>query len=214
MVSGGLKLKVCGMRDPDNIRAIAAFHPEYMGFIFYEKSPRYVGNDFAMPDVPGAIKRVGVFVNASTSEMREAMIKHQLSYLQLHGNESPEQVKELSGDGIRIWKVFAVDGDFDFSITDVFVKYVDGFLFDTKGQHYGGNARVFDWNLLKNYRGSTPFMLSGGLNASNIPGVKEMEGLNLHGLDLNSGVESAPGMKDPEKIREVISAIRSLNNYN
>jgi phosphoribosylanthranilate isomerase len=210
-MSTELKLKVCGMRDADNIRAIAAFQPDYMGFIFYRNSPRWVGEEFVMPDLP-QIKKVGVFVNATSEEMLEAVTRHGLDVLQLHGNESVGQVKEMVRHGVAIWKVFNLDAEFDFRQVEAYEPFVEVFLFDTKGKHFGGNATTFDWTVLKKYHQRIPFMLSGGLNATNVAGVHELTAMNIRGVDLNSGVESAAGVKDPEKLRNVILALRNNDN--
>lgn len=200
-----VKLKVCGMRDPENIRSIAALQPDYMGFIFYAKSPRYVGQGFVLPEISDEIKRVGVFVNGKNDEMKKAVADHKLNFLQLHGNEPVAQVKSLADDGISVWKAFAVDAAFNFEFIEEYAPYVKGFLFDTKGKHYGGNATTFDWTVLQKYNQRVPFLLSGGLNADNISAARLLTGMNLHGFDVNSGVESAPGVKDLSKLEAVIS---------
>lgn len=197
------------MRDPENIRFIAALQPDYMGFIFYDKSPRYVGQGFVLPEISDEIKRVGVFVNAQNDEMKKAVDDHKLTFLQLHGNETVEQVKALADAGVSVWKAFAVDAAFDFESVEEYAPYVKGFLFDTKGKHYGGNAITFDWTVLQKYNQRVPFLLSGGLNADNISAARRLTGMNLHGFDVNSGVESAPGVKDPAKLEAVISEIRN-----
>lgn len=190
------------MREEQNILHVAALQPDYLGFIFYEKSPRYVGVDFKIPrNIPASIKRVGVFVDADTRDMLSAASRHALGYVQLHGNESVEQCRELRDHNLKIIKVFNVDDETDFSLTIPYTEVVDFFLFDTKGKYHGGNARTFDWSLLKKYSHQVPFFLSGGLNAENISGIRELDGMNLHALDMNSGVEIEPALKDPERIK-------------
>ncbi len=192
------------MRDRINIREVAALQPDFMGFIFYPKSPRFVGADFQLPaDFRSTIKKVGVFVNASTEEMMLQAKRLKLDYLQLHGDESPQQCEELRKKGIAVIKVFSVDDDFDFSITKPYSQLVDFFLFDTKGKYYGGNARTFDWNVLQKYDQQIPFFLSGGISPYNVSGIKELQGMNLYAIDINSGVEVTPGMKDIEKIKDI-----------
>lgn len=194
-----IKLKVCGMRDPANIKAVGDLHPDYMGFIFYDKSPRYVGEDFSIT-VPNA---VGVFVNEST----EKILAKGVDIVQLHGNESPAQCLELKLRGIQVIKVFPVDDDFDFDTTKEYESVADFFLFDTKGKFYGGNAYPFDWNKLNEYNQAKPFFLSGGLNSQNLMNLDLLRGMNLHAIDVNSGVEDSPGVKNIEKIKNVISCI-------
>ena len=196
-------LKVCGMRDPENIREVAALRPDYMGFIFYEKSPRYVGPDFTMPTLPVTVKLVGVFVNHDLDHIVSMVRQHGLDVVQLHGHEPVSMVEELRSLGIRTFKVFSVDESFDFSVIEPFEKYADYFVFDTKGQHYGGNARRFDWSLLRKYNQRVPFLLSGGLNSENIGEIGQLKGMNLHALDINSGVEISPAVKDPVKVKAV-----------
>lgn len=207
-MQSGIKIKVCGMREADNIRDVAALNPDYMGFIFYEHSPRHVGSDFIIPEkFPSTIERVGVFVNHSISFVREAMDTYQLDYAQLHGDESVLYCSELKAHGISIIKVFRVDEDFDFSITEHFEQVADFFLFDTKGKLYGGNAKPFDWNLLNQYNQALPFFLSGGIHPENVQELKNIASLNLHAVDVNSGVEDHPGLKSVSKISEIINQL-------
>jgi phosphoribosylanthranilate isomerase len=213
-MSEGLQLKVCGMRDAENIRSVAAMHPDYLGFIFYDKSPRWVGPGFVIPELEERIKKVGVFVNATNEEMLKFAVDYKLDFLQLHGDEPVEQVKLLAETGTGIWKAFSLDEAFDFQSVEAYTPYVNMFLFDTRGKHYGGNARTFDWTLLQKYDQRVPFMLSGGLNARNVPLIRDMKGMNLRGIDVNSGVESTPGVKDPEKLKEVITGMKSVFDYN
>jgi phosphoribosylanthranilate isomerase len=195
-----IKLKICGMRDAANIKAVEELSPNYMGFIFYDKSPRYVGESFRIPDIKNA---VGVFVNENT----EKILQKNVSIVQLHGNESPEQCAELKAKGITVIKAFSIDDDFDFDKTKPYNDVVDYFLFDTKGKYYGGNAYPFDWNKLNEYDQSKPFFLSGGLNAQNLANLDLLNGMNLYAIDLNSGVEDSPGIKNIEKIKNVMSCI-------
>jgi phosphoribosylanthranilate isomerase len=202
------------MRDADNIVEIASLRPDYMGFIFYEKSPRFVGGKFSIPSMPSTIKKVGVFVNATVSEMLSARDRHQLDFLQLHGQESVATVKELKKSGAGLFKVFSMDDDFDFSQAEPFEEYVDFFLFDTKGKYHGGNATTFNWNILARYQGDAPFLLSGGLTLDNIDEVKEIGAIKLQAVDLNSGVESSPGVKDKAKVLSIVNRLENLNKRN
>jgi phosphoribosylanthranilate isomerase len=197
-----IQLKVCGMRDENNIMQVAALHPDYMGFIFFPKSPRFVGMDFKIPSsFPKDIKRVGVFVNESSNVMIDLHQRLKLDFLQLHGHESAEQVRDLHGKGIKVIKVFSVDDSFNFSTTIPYEKHVSFFLFDTKGKYYGGNAMAFNWEKLKEYNQKVPFFLSGGLNEENVKGIDALTGMNLYALDVNSGVEVSPALKDIDKIK-------------
>jgi phosphoribosylanthranilate isomerase len=204
----GMKLKVCGMKDRDNILEVAALGIDYVGFIFYAKSPRYVGEEFELPaGFPQGIKRVGVFVNEDVEKMLNLGKRLKLDYFQLHGHEPVEVCKRLKEEGYGVIKVFSVGDDFDFSITGPYTAVVDYFLFDTKGKYYGGNAQVFNWELLRKYGQQVPFFLSGGLNPDNLAGLSALEGMNIHALDVNSGVELSPGVKDVEKIKALKSRL-------
>jgi phosphoribosylanthranilate isomerase len=203
-----IKLKVCGMRDAANIMAVAALRPDYMGFIFFDQSPRFVGNYFLLPnDFPEEVMKVGVFVNETTRNIRREAQILGLHYVQLHGNESVTQCEELKGDGIKVIKVFSVGDDFDFNVTRPYKKIVDFFLFDTKGKYHGGNGQAFNWNVLNNYDQEIPFVLSGGLSPDNISEISSLKGMNLHALDVNSGVEIAPALKNITKLEGIIKTL-------
>jgi phosphoribosylanthranilate isomerase len=207
-----VKLKICGMRDVDNIMKVTSLQPDYMGFIFYAKSPRFVGNDFSLPkEFPSSVKRVGVFVNESNEVILQKIDALQLDYLQLHGAESVQQCNELKKHNTKVIKVFSVDDQFDFEAVKPYAGVVDFFLFDTKGKYYGGNAQTFNWHILDRYDQQVPFFLSGGLGCDNISGIKALQGMNLHALDVNSGVEISPALKDVNKIKELKDSIHSYN---
>jgi phosphoribosylanthranilate isomerase len=204
----GVKVKVCGMKDSENIREVSALHPDYMGFIFYEASPRYVGNEFEIAaEVDSSIHRVGVFVNHTVLHIKEVCAKHQLHFAQLHGDESVAVCESLKSESIRVIKVFRVDDDFDFTNTKAFESVADYFLFDTRGRLYGGNSIPFDWELLKKYNQAVPFFLSGGIQESNLRALKNVADLNIHAIDINSGVEDRPGIKNVSKVSEIINQL-------
>ena len=203
-----LKLKICGMRDLANIRDVAAHRPDYMGFIFYPGSPRCVPDDFTLPALQ-SIRKVGVFVNQGHLEILKKVKQSQVDYVQLHGNETPDECRIIKQEGIAVIKAFSVDEHFDFTTTVAYEPFCEFFLFDTKGKHFGGNALRFDWNVLKRYNQSKPFFLSGGLNESNIANVNELTGMNLFAVDLNSGVELEPGVKDIQKIENIRRKLNS-----
>jgi phosphoribosylanthranilate isomerase len=125
----GIKLKVCGMRDKLNIGEVASLHPDYMGFIFYAHSPRYVGENFVVPTLQEPVKRVGVFVNELTEKILSLARAHQLEYVQLHGDESVKQCKELKNQKLKVIKVFSVDDRMDFDRTKIYKECADFFLF-------------------------------------------------------------------------------------
>lgn len=189
------------MRDRLNAEQIAFIEPDYMGFIFYEKSPRYVGEDFEAQSVlPSGVTGVGVFVNESISKMLTTLAQNRLNWVQLHGHEQPELVQALKEEGITVIKVFSIDDDFDFTTTQ---KYHDAdyFLFDTKGKLFGGNSESWNWSKLVEYDQKKPFFLSGGIDVDNISKVAALTDMNIHCIDVNSGVEIRPGLKDPDKVQ-------------
>ncbi len=205
---GKLKLKVCGMRDPENIREIAALDPDYMGFIFYKESKRFVGDGFmAPPDLGRDIKRVGVFVNSSTEDLLSLIDRHRLDLVQLHGTESVDQCREVHTKGVGTIKAFAVDENFDFDRLGPYKEAVDYFLFDTKGPDFGGNGRVFDWRILKRYDQQTPFFLSGGISPLQVEGLKLVQGMNIHALDVNSRMEESTGIKSKVLVEKMIESL-------
>jgi phosphoribosylanthranilate isomerase len=199
-----IAIKICGMRDHENIMDVATLSPQYFGFIFYAKSPRFVGEEFLLPEnFPRVIKKVGVFVNEENATILLKAKKLGLDLIQLHGNESVAQAEELKASGLGVIKVFSVHDEFGFKETTTFRKAVDYFLFDTKGKFYGGNAEAFNWDILRKYDQETPFFLSGGLSPENVHNVNDILSMNIHALDLNSGVEFSPGLKSLEKIKNI-----------
>ena len=202
---GKVRVKICGMRDPGNIRDVAACAPDLMGFIFYPGSLRFVGNDFKLPeDFPQEIAKVGVFVQESTETILKLTDRHQLNYIQLHGGESVAQCRELQQRGLHVIKVFSVGEEFDFNVVKDFARVADYFLFDTKSNTYGGSGKTFNWSLLNNYQEEKPFFLSGGLTPVNFKNALNFRHKHLVALDFNSGLEIKPGIKDSALVREVV----------
>jgi phosphoribosylanthranilate isomerase len=207
-----MKLKVCGMRDVENIKALAELEPDYIGFIFYDKSPRFVANELdvdLLNSLPREIKKVGVFVNATTDFIVQNVKKYQLHYVQLHGNEMPEFCRNLKFKGINIIKAFRIDNSFIFSQLNNYKPHVDYFLFDAKGDGYGGNGISFDWDILKKYDNEKPYFLAGGVSLENI---EEFENITPkpYVMDVNSKFEISPAMKDIEKLEELLDRIRPV----
>ncbi len=202
-----LQLKICGMRDSENILAVSELEPDWLGFIFYASSPRYVGTDFQLPVLNNRIKRVGVFVNEVQEVILAQIVKYRLNAVQLHGAESVAYCEGVRKQNVKVIKVFHIDADFDFETTVPYQSVSDYFLFDTRGKSWGGNAFKFDWQLLTKYTGETPFFLSGGISPADCEAIRSLSHRSLIGIDVNSGVESAPGMKDIEKVQELISSL-------
>lgn len=204
-----IKVKICGLREPENIRAVAELKPDFMGFIFHKPSPRYVGPDFKLPEkLDASIKKVGVFVNESASAVKKLASQIGLDTIQLHGDETPEIANELRAEGLTVIKVLRVDDSIMLDELQAFHNSVDYFLFDTRGALYGGNAKKFHWGILNDYQLDIPFFLSGGLTPSDVAGAVHLNLPQLFALDMNSGVEEAPGKKDINKVNATISNIR------
>ena len=200
------------MKYPENIREVATYKPDYMGFIFYKKSKRFIGEDFdtsVLKDIDHSIKRVGVFVNHSNNYIEEKVKRFGFDLLQLHGDESVKQCQELKAKGYKIVKVFQVDGDFEFAVTESYKKYVDYFLFDTKSEGYGGTGKEFDWNIFDRYDNEVPLFLSGGVGIESLEVIEKLTHLNIHALDINSKFELEPGRKDIKKVKLFIDSIRN-----
>ena len=200
-----LKLKICGMKDPESIREVAALQPDYLGFIFYEKSPRFF--DGEIPEISSAVKKTGIFVDAAFDYILEKAGKHQLKTVQLHGEESPELCAALQKEQLEVIKVFSIKDDFDFEVLKDYEGKVDFFLFDTKGKEKGGNGITFNWKILKKYPSATPFFLSGGLGLEEINKIEKYHfPESFYGIDVNSKFESRPGfknIKDLKKLKEI-----------
>lgn len=225
------------MRERENIQELVKLSPDYIGFIFYDKSKRFVA-DFPKVEIPSTIKKVGVFVNESIDNIVDLVVKNKLDAVQLHGDESVEFCMKLSKEiasssflakternvftneetsevislkNTRIIKAFSVDESFDFSKTKLYESVCDLFIFDTKGKSYGGTGKKYDWSLLKKYIGDTPYLLSGGIGEDDAESIllflRKQESNKCIGVDLNSGFEGAPGIKNVEKLNGFIGKV-------
>ncbi|MBC7846411.1 MAG: phosphoribosylanthranilate isomerase [Flavobacterium sp.] len=205
-----MKLKICGMKYPENILEVGSLLPDYMGFIFWEKSARYF--DGSIPTLPKSIKKVGVFVNAPLEEILEKIEKHDLQAVQLHGDESVEFCETLKKNMPKlteIIKVFSILDTFDFAVLKPFESVCDYFLFDTQGKLPGGNGTTFDWKVLENYPSTKPFFLSGGIGMEKMEAVNEILKTNLpvYAIDVNSKFEIEPGLKNIQLCTDAINRI-------
>lgn len=207
-----MKIKVCGMKFPENVRAVAALQPDYLGFIFYPHSPRFVGYEPnpELTELRLPAKKTGVFVDKDFSTIKSIIQKYQLDAVQLHGNESAETCAALR-QKVEVIKAFGVDENFDFHQLKAYEDKVDYFLFDTKTTVYGGSGKSFDWHVLENYTLNVPFFISGGLSNENISSVLQFKHPAFYGLDLNSKFEDEPGLKNVEKLKEAFDLIRATN---
>lgn len=206
-----MKIKVCGMRDKANLAQLVELKPDFIGFIFYDKSPRFVGDlldENFVRSIPKPIKKVGVFVNSNPDYILRIVKKYDLQFIQLHGHETPDFCRNLKSRGVNVIKAFSIDEAFNFGTLNNYKPHCDYFLFDTKGQSLGGNGIAFDWKILERYQYSDkPFFLSGGLSLENISQVKDL-GIKVYGLDVNSKFETEPALKDIEKLRQLIDIVR------
>lgn len=220
-------IKVCGMRQADNIREVARTGIDWMGMIFYDKSPRNVEtlptNAGIIPDnaseaafaIPGNIKRVGAFVDEMPQTIITKTVLYSLDIIQLHGSETPTLIRNLRATivpdlrrELKIMKAISVREPSDLGICEQYEDCADLFLFDTKCPSKGGSGEKFDWDVLKAYRGCLPFILSGGIGPDDAERVKAFHHDKLIGIDLNSRFETAPALKDTEAIRRFVNSIR------
>jgi len=196
-----MKLKVCGMKNIHNIAQIASINPNYMGFIFWEKSTRFINKN--TPYLRFDIIKTGVFVNSSFDYILEKIKIHQLKAVQLHGGESEDLCKKLKElKTVEVIKVFNIKNNFDFQQISSFEKVCDYYLFDTKGKLPGGNGYRFNWDILRHYPSKKKFFLSGGIGLSDVSSIIEILKLNLpiYAIDVNSKFELPGGNKDIQKL--------------
>lgn len=205
-------VKVCGLTEQSNVSAVETLGVDCIGMIFHEPSSRFINeNTF---DTTKA-KKVGVFVNKTVSYIKEAIAKHNLSVVQLHGNETVKFVEELKAETVvEIWKVFSIHDKNDLLKTKDYEAVCDAFLFDTKGKLPGGNGSVFNWQLLNHYKGNTPFWLSGGIQPHHVSEIVQTKQnhKNLCGVDLNSGFEISPGIKNNTLLQSFLEELHEELN--
>lgn len=206
-----LKIKICGMREPGNIRELAGLKPDYMGFIFYPASKRYAGrlSPSDLMNIPVEIKKVAVFVNASREEIVSTCKAYSIRILQLHGDEPPAFCRLLREEGFQVIKAFRVGQGLDMEKMEAFAEVCDFILFDTSGEGFGGTGLKFDWNQLQDYTLELPFFLSGGIAPGDAGRIKDMDIPQLYAVDLNSRFEIKPGLKDKEELEKFIRKIRT-----
>lgn len=204
-----MKIKVCGMKYPDNIRAVVSLKPDYLGYIFYPESPRLADLEILRNEADhlGTIKKVGVFVNEEYSEILKIGRTLSLDYIQLHGDEPPELASELKREGFGIIKVWRMDESFDFKHLRPFKNVSDYFLFDTAGKGFGGTGKKFNWEQLQEYDEEIPFFLSGGIGMEDILAVLSFHHPRLWGVDVNSRMETKPGKKDIDRLSQFMKGI-------
>lgn len=171
---------------------------DYLGLIFYPKSPRNFSD--ASYAANTSASKVGVFVNESQDVIQEKVERFALDVIQLHGDESPEFCKSFQKN-IKVWKAISIADESSFQSCEGYHGLVDAFVFDTKAKVRGGSGQKFDWSVLEHYQGETPFLLSGGISEEDAEAILKINHTKLIGLDINSKFEDAPGIKNEEKIK-------------
>jgi len=199
------------MRNPSNIEDLVKLKPDYIGFIFYPKSKRFIGE--IIPDeiqalIPVYIQKVGVFVDEPFDNLLEKFRTNKLDMIQLHGSELPGYCERLKKLDIPVIKVFGITSDFDFQTVRPYNQYCDYFLFDTSGEERGGTGKKFDWATLEKYNEDKPFFLSGGIHPDDVDVINRLPYSKLHGVDINSGFETEPGIKNISVVKAFIGELR------
>ena len=207
-----MKVKICGLRD--NFEEVLALKPDFVGLIFYPKSPRYVGesqNDALKRKLTSTTKKVGVFVNADYETIVRTAGEYHLDAVQLHGGESPQLCEMLRRD-FGVIKAFSIATAEDLQRVEAYEGVVDYFLCDTKTVGYGGSGKKFDWQILQSAKINTPFLLSGGISLDDVSIIKNLKINNFVGVDLNSKFETAPALKDIEKLSQFLDILAPREN--
>ena len=208
-----MKIKICGIKYKENLGKIIPLKPDFLGFNFYPVSQRFIGENLSPGElalIPRSIKKAGVFVNQDEYEVSGIKWKYGLDYVQLHGNESPEMCKSLNKSGLKLIKAFSIDKNFRFDSLMPYIPWCDYFLFDTPTPKFGGSGKKFEWKLLENYNIGHPFFLSGGIKPEDAGKIKDLAFSSLSGIDINSGFESEPGIKDIDKIRSFLGEMSNV----
>ena len=205
-----MKIKVCGMLKNQNVEKLVKLKPDYIGFIFYNNSPRFAGEN--TPALPDGIKKTGVFVNSQVEFIKKTIKKHSLQSVQLHGDETPDFCRLIKSLGVEVIKAINIIDNYDFKKLLPYQKFCNYFLFDTKGKLPGGNGYAFDWEILKDYTLNTPFFLSGGIGPEHVSKIKKLLKTNLpiYAIDINSKFETKPGFKKIEIIEDFKNKINEL----
>ncbi len=201
-----MELKVCGITTTENIMGLIPMNISRLGFIFYHMSKRYVYGKLiedGLKEIPKHIKKTGVFVNAETYEIEQIIDQYNLDSIQLHGDETPEFCNHFR-EKTQVIKTISIKDKSSFETAKLYEDACDLFLFDTQSEHYGGTGKTFDWQWLETYTLDKPFYLSGGISLENIEEIKKIKHKKLLGIDINSKFEIRPGIKDIEKIKQLI----------
>lgn len=210
-----MKIKICGLRDPENIREVAALNPDYMGFIFYPNSPRFAGKLDAriLQALPKSIIKTGVFVNENLENILTYIHKYKLDAVQLHGAENRKLCAEIKEEAkTLVIKAFSIMAPYNLKVTKNYEDVADLFLFDTKTDLYGGSGQKFNWNILHEYHGEKEFLLSGGISLDDVKAIRKIEHPKMVGVDLNSKFELKPGMKNVGLLKQFMDELKKTND--
>lgn len=209
-----MNIKVCGITQLKQLQQLDALNIDYAGLIFYKDSPRYMGDKLTGKEIKGAdfdIKKVGVFVNPSYSDLLDAIDEYGLDIVQLHGNETPELCEELSAE-VEVIKAFRIEDssvNID-KLVEPFDAVCDYYLFDTGGlkESFGGTGKQFDWSILSKAKIEKPFFLSGGIGPDDASKIKAFKHPDFFAIDINSKFEGAPGIKDMGAVLKFMQAFK------
>ena len=199
------------MKYPDNIREVTSLHPDFMGFIFYSNSPRFVGrlDVNTLAALPTSIKKTGVFVNENLENILTAISKYNLDAVQLHGADNKKLCRKIRQEAkTMVIKVFPIMDASNFRVTGDYEAVADYFLFDTKTDLYGGSGQKFNWNILHDYHGEKDFLLSGGISPDDVKAIRKIEHPKMIGVDLNSRFEIKPGLKNVALLSQFIEELK------
>ena len=211
-MNNSIKIKVCGLRDSNNIKQLADIGIDYMGFIFHPKSPRYAEGFLdkeTIINIPSSITKTGVFVNVSIESVVNTVNNYSLNAIQLHGDESPQYCNYLKSQGYIVIKAFRADEE---DIKNTLINYKTAcnfFLFDTPTISYGGSGNKFNWDILLKYNVDVPFFISGGIENSDVEKIKKFPHKYLYGVDINSKFEIYPAFKDVEKVKVFVNQLKN-----
>jgi phosphoribosylanthranilate isomerase len=208
-----IKVKICGMCNSGNVREVAETGPDFMGFIFYPGSKRYIGESpdkSLLQQVPPGIQKTGVFVNQNIDIVLALSKKFVLDVIQLHGSEAPDYCSIVQSSGYKVIKTFGVDRDFDFNGLNPYLSTCDYFLFDTKTENYGGTGIKFNWDKIKDYHLDKPFFLSGGIGPEDIQTIKNISHKEFIAVDINSRFETIPGIKNTASVNSFIKELKTI----
>ncbi len=204
-----MQIKVCGITNPHNLKDLSCLAIDRMGFIFYDKSPRYMKYSLSADSVnqlPQRIKRVGVFVNEDFMEVESMIQKYVLNTVQFHGDETPDYCEKFRNK-VEVIKAISIKDEESVKLAKEYENSCDLFLFDTYGKNYGGTGKTFDWRVLERYNLNKNFYMSGGIGLDEIKKIKKSKMENLTGVDVNSKFETSVGIKDINKLKQLIQEL-------